>query len=174
MPKRSLLYAALCLLLAVSLTYHVRELILVGESLSRDPVQYPFVITFGSIQSKGLQPEALSAGVRAGDSVLTVFGQPYRGPADLVVFLHKAHPGDRLDVQVRSSAGQVTNASILLKAPADPPTTRQIVLLLVGITVPLFCIALGGWVAAVRITDPIAWIFLGMMISFGETGRQHN
>jgi sigma-B regulation protein RsbU (phosphoserine phosphatase) len=169
MPKRSLLYVVLCLLLVVSLTYHVRELVLIGESLFRDPVQYPFVITFGNIQSKGLQPEARSAGVQAGDSVLTVFGQPYRGPADLVLFLHKARPGGRLDVQVRSSAGRETNASILLKAPADPPTTRQIVLLLVGITVPLFCIALGGWVTAVRITDPIAWIFLGMMISFGET-----
>src|SRR5215831_7224327 len=100
MPKRSLLYVVLCLLLVVSLTYHVRELVLIGESLFRDPVQYPFVITFGNIQSKGLQPEAQSAGLHAGDSILTVFGQPYRGPADLVVFLHKARPGDRLNVQV--------------------------------------------------------------------------
>jgi sigma-B regulation protein RsbU (phosphoserine phosphatase) len=165
MPKRSLLYAALCLVLAVSLTYHIRELVLVADSLFRKPVQYPFVLTFEDIES--VKPEARSAGVQVGDSVLAVFGRPYRGPADLVVFLHSARPGDRLDVQVRSSAGAVTNASIVLKAD-DPRTTRQIVLLFVGIAVPVFCIALGGWVAAVRITDPIAWIFLGMMLSFGE------
>jgi sigma-B regulation protein RsbU (phosphoserine phosphatase) len=169
MPKRSFLYTVLCLVLAVSLTYHIRELILFTESLSSGHVEYPFVVTFGNIQRAGLHPEAESAGVHAGDSVLAVFGRPYRGPADLVMYLQGARPGDRLNVQVRSSAGAVTDASIVLRVPADPPATRQIVLLLVGITVPLFCIALGGWVAAVRINDPIAWIFLGMMLSFGET-----
>jgi sigma-B regulation protein RsbU (phosphoserine phosphatase) len=169
MAKRGFLYAALALLLIVSLTYHVRELALVTESLFHrgEHVEYPFVVTFSSVESA--EREAETAGVHVGDSILTVFGRPYRGPADLVVFLRQARPGEWMNVQVRSSSGAITNASIELKVPDHPKTTRQIVLLIIGITVPVFCIVLGGWVAAVRISDPIAWIFLGMMLSFGET-----
>lgn len=169
LKRRGILYAALVLLIAIALTYHVRELIYLGVMVrTHDSVRGPFKVELSGITITSVESEAESAGVRAGDQLVAISGRPFRGMTDWIAALRGRHAGDRLDIQVRSSTGALRSASVELKA-AKPLTTGRMALLAVGDLMPVFCIALGFWVAAVRIGDPIAWIFLGMMISFGET-----
>src|SRR5205807_1722481 len=67
--------------------------------------------------------------------------------------------------------GSTKNASIELRSlrGGTPLTVSETLQEVLAAIMPLFCVVLGFWVAAVRIHDPMAWIFLAMMISFGET-----
>ena len=45
---------------------------------------------------------------------------------------------------------------------------RSSLLIFMGVLIPWFSLGLGFWVAFVRPRDPLAWIFLGLTISFGH------
>src|SRR5215831_1879646 len=168
--RRRFLYDVLGVLFIIPLTYHIREIRYRADRIIHwtDHVQNPIRKDFPGSRILSVEAEAESAGLREGDTISAISGRTYRGEADLYVPLLDARPGDRLDVQVRSSAGEVTDASILLQSRPAAFTGHDIVLQIIGEGMPIFCIVLGFWVAAVRIEDPLAWIFLGMMISFGE------
>jgi len=166
-------YAALLLLVAISLTYRVRQTIDRVDRLisGGERVQPPFNLDSSGLQIVSVRPEAEVAGVRAGSTLLAIGDRPYRGLTDLYVRLREAHPGDRLKVDVRASNGSVQSASIELRSlrTGTPLTFSEALQEVLAAVMPLFCVLLGFWVAAVRIRDPLAWVFLAMMISFGET-----
>jgi phosphoserine phosphatase RsbU/P len=163
-------YFALALLFAISLGYRIREILDRVDLLvyPGDHVRDPFNIALPGIEVTGVTPEAEAAGIAAGDLLVAVAGRPYRGAVDFYTPVRKARPGDRIDVTVRSS-GLIKNASIELgpyrnTSVSRAETAQQIVFNIM----PVFCILLGFWVAAVRIFDARAWIFLVMMIAFAE------
>ena len=53
-------------------------------------------------------------------------------------------------------------------AEAEVTSLAVFLAIVANIMMPGFCILLGFWVAAARIRDPRAWLFLAMMISFAE------
>jgi sigma-B regulation protein RsbU (phosphoserine phosphatase) len=170
MPQRTrFLYFGLAVLFAISMGYRMREIRDRVELLLHSEVhaRRPFNIDIPGNQIVGPEAAAASAGLRAGDTIVNIGNRPFRGAVDLFVPLKDARPGDRLNVQVRSKTGEVKTASIELKS--RPISLSEAIQVCVADLMPVFCLALGFWVAAVRIQDPLAWIFLAMMLSFGET-----
>jgi len=101
-------------------------------------------------------------------------GRPLDG---LVVYygaLRRARAGDRLRVEVESGAtggASVKDLSIVLRPMWDDlqfstaPSTVYIYTVVNMILMPIVCIALGFWVAAVRIQDRAAWFLLMLLLS---------
>jgi sigma-B regulation protein RsbU (phosphoserine phosphatase) len=172
-PSRGtlLLYIALFLLFAISATYRVREildrvdLLRHGTELARAP----FDVGFDGSRIEGVEPEAEAAGVRVGDRLQGIAGRPYRGIVDLYQPLRTARAGERINVEVRGEDGRVRQVTVGLQAiRARPLGTQETVEQVVLNAMPPFGILLGFWVAVVRVHDPQAWLFLAMMMSFGE------
>ena len=171
LTRGRMLYFALALLFAISLTCRIREIIdrvdLVFHGTER--AKSPFSMNVPGVEITGVEPEAAAAGIRKGDTLLAFAERPYRGALDFYIPLREARPGDRLNVQVRPADGSVRNSSIEVQPFRVTLPAVEIIQEVAGIVMPAFCMLLGFWVAAVRIRDLRAWILLAMMISFGET-----
>src|ERR1043165_3138226 len=121
-----------------------------------------------------VRPEAKEAGLSDGDLLLTVNGQPYTGTASLIAPLTKARPGDTLTVRVShpNEGGPADEKEIALRLAANeqpaPRTGPLLSFMIVLIVMPIFAALLGFWVTATRPRDPLAWLLLGVMLSFGQ------
>jgi len=168
-PRTQILYFALAVLFAISMGYRAREISDRAELLlhSGDHARRPFGIDVPGTDIVSVEHEAAAAGLQVRDKLVSIADRPFRGAIDFFVPLKDARPGDRLSVQVRSTTGEMKVASIDLESRSL--SLRDVILQSIGDIVPLFCLFLGFWVAAVRINDLLAWIFLAMMISFAET-----
>jgi phosphoserine phosphatase RsbU/P len=119
-----------------------------------------------------VQPNAESAGLQKGDIVIAVNGVPVRGWTDLVRPVRQARTGDHLLLHVRRSGAPGGSVERDIAVPLDPFTyvgylpgsPGYIATLCSRILTPLFCLALGFWVAAVRIEDRAAWALLILML----------
>jgi phosphoserine phosphatase RsbU/P len=174
----SLAYAALAILFLTSCAQWARntstsvEYILHGERL----VNVPFDIDPITGRAKDLKPEAEAAGLRNGDLVLSIEGHPVQGLSDLWGPVRRARLGDHLRVRVCSAtAANPTekDLSIELRPFTYLGLTKASSsafpwIILPSIVLPLFCIILGFWVAAVRVGDGAAWLLLVLMLSFAN------
>jgi phosphoserine phosphatase RsbU/P len=116
----------------------------------------------------GLRPEATAAGVREGDIVLSVNGRALQGYSDYYVPLRLARPGDRLDLRIRTNdANGTVEKNVSIALPTVGSTVDTYIVLLIA-ALQLFCLALGFWVAAVRIGDRSAWLLLAMMLGLAN------
>jgi len=173
--RSSLAYAALALLLAISLTYRLRDTIdridefLHGDTIARLPFDFDLPqLTIGS-----LAPETERAGLREGDTLRSVGGRPVTGVNQVLGPLRDAHPGDRLDVEVDSvsTAGPPRKAVSITLQPmrVGPPTLEDwLVFAIVSTAMPYLCLALGFWVAFARIRDRRAWLLLLMLLGLSN------
>ena len=172
---RKLAYAVLAALFVLSVTGLVRNASTAFDLLwhARDYARAPFHLGDANWGAVGLQPEAEALGLKYGDTVLAVNGRPVDGFFVYYGAVRKAKPGDRLRVQVKTPGPQndpVRELSIELRpfrSSADPATSlsEYAVFALQVFVLPVICIGLGFWVAAVRIGDPSAWLLLVLMLS---------
>ena len=173
-----LAYAALFALFVLSLSVFVR-----GVSDSSDLIRHatvyarpPFDLGDGNWGAVNLQPEAEEHGMKFGDAVLAVNGRPVDGFFVYYGALRQARAGDRLQVRVQSPGPgsiPVRDLSIVLKPyrNANDATvwfTDYVQFVLGSVVQPAICIALGFWVAAVRVADRSAWFLLSLMLSFAS------
>ena len=124
-----------------------------------------------------LQPEATAAGVRDGDIVAGVEGRPLKGITDYYSAVRRARRGDRLNLQLGagSASAAVKTVSIELQPLQLLAASRVLAFLFTALFVvvmPLFCLALGFWVAAVRVGDRAAWLLLVLMLSISVLVNQ--
>jgi len=132
----------------------------------------------GSATIAWVSPEAQAAGISPGDRLLSVAGVPYRGRSDLLTAVRAARAAETLTVQVQpaSPAGSPgpRDVQVTLAAAGGGAETAwgMALQLLTRLVMPLFCILLGFWVAAIRIEDPMAWLLLGLMLSFSQIGAE--
>lgn len=123
---------------------------------------------------KWVRPEAAAAGLLAGDRLLQVEGEPFTGRSVLMRAMAKAGPGQTLTVRIRretETGSTETSAIIRLTAAARPSHFIDWLQAgVLGVAMPTLCLALGFWVAAVRPGDPMAWLLLGLMVSFAQLG----
>jgi sigma-B regulation protein RsbU (phosphoserine phosphatase) len=119
-----------------------------------------------------LEPEAERAGLRKGDIVVGVNGRGVQGWSDIWGPVRRARTGDRLLLRVKrtGAAGSVEeDIPVPLRrftyVGYVPGSAAYVATILSRILTPLFCLALGFWVAAVRIGDRAAWTLLLLMLS---------
>jgi sigma-B regulation protein RsbU (phosphoserine phosphatase) len=121
-----------------------------------------------------VEDEAARAGLAEGDRIVSINGRRIRySGTDLWVPLRAARAGDRLTVEatrVVDGRPTTTTASIVLQPiRLRAPTALEVATFLVlHLTMPIVCLALGFWVAAVRIRDTRAWLLLFLMLSIAE------
>jgi hypothetical protein len=93
------------------------------------------------------QPEARAAGIGDGDIVTSIGGRPAQGYTDFYSVLRR----DRLQVQVRSSTRKDVSIELQPLYARGPKAYDWLYFLTLDVAIPYFCLALGFWVAAVRI-----------------------
>lgn len=118
-----------------------------------------------------LETEAEQAGLRKGDIVLGVNGRPVQGWSDIEGPVRRARTGDHLLLRVKRT-GAAGSAAEDISVPLRrftyvgyaPGLAAYVATILFRILTPLFCLALGFWVAAVRVSDVAAWALLVIML----------
>jgi len=115
-----------------------------------------------------VENEAAQAGLRVGDTLLEVNGQPYRGGGDVVRAIEYAHGGDGLKVTVQHADGARQSAVIRLVARKQDASDHWLFVIMLHAALPLCCMALGFWVAALRPREPMAWILLALLLGFSQ------
>lgn len=161
-------YVLLAIISAAAILYHVR---LAKDVLHVAKVDVPsFSTKPASAELDAVSPDAEAAGLHRGEVLVAINGRPYTGTAVLVEESSKATPGSSLAVTVRSSkAGAATERTVQI--PVTSRKSRALSLgidLIVGFALPIFCVPLGIWVVAARPRDPLAWLLLGLMLSFPQ------
>ncbi len=135
-------------------------------------VSSPFGVDSQTLKVNGLEPEAERAGLRKGDLLLRVNGQPVRGRADVEVPVRRARSGDSLLLHVRRTGTAVASEQDIpvplrrfTYVGYAPGSAAYVLTILFRNLTPLFCLVLGFWVAAVRLGDRAAWTLLLLMLS---------
>ena len=166
MRTHAVAYVCLAALFLLSVTHFARDAFdrLDAVRHASEYVRGPFYLGDANWGVEYVQPEAEAEGMKAGDAVLAVNGRP----------IDRARAGDRLRVEVESGAtggASVKDLSIVLRPMWDDlqfstaPSTVYIYTVVNMILMPIVCIALGFWVAAVRIQDRAAWFLLMLLLS---------
>ena len=168
--RSTLAYAALAALFIICVSYFARIAYHeIDSTLHADTrVRLPFYLGDSNSGILDPGPEAKAAGVRGGDKLLAVEGRPMDG---FVVFygrILQSKPGDTLHIQAQTGNQPARAIAIPLRPlrtvmAGGFDTWYGIILLRIG--VPVFCMALGFWVAAIRIRDRAAWLLLAVLIS---------
>ena len=178
--NHALAYTALTLLFVVSVaTFGQRAYDTIDLALhDREYVRPPFYLGDANWGIVLVLPEAEAAGMKFADELLSVNGHPIDGFIDyygLVCVRESRVIGCacRCDSPARLRAPYVISrsscariAAVLTRPPASSITSARF---LRAIVLPAVCIALGFWVAAVRIGHRPAWLLLALLLSLPAT-----
>jgi sigma-B regulation protein RsbU (phosphoserine phosphatase) len=175
---RTLAYAVLAALFLLMVTAAVRD---ASDSIdllrnARTYARAPFHLGDANWGVVGLLPEAEAEGMKFGDTLLAVNDRPVDGYFSYYGFIRQSKPGDQLRVRMRSPGpdNPVRDLSIQLqpfRSSSGPASLSEYVVFALQVFVlPVICIGLGFWVAAVRIGDPSAWLLLVLLLSLAGGG----
>jgi phosphoserine phosphatase RsbU/P len=173
------LYAVLIVLFLLATTVFVTNLSENVDVLQHDTeyARPPFYLGDANWGSVALQPEAEASGMKFSDVLLNVNGRPMDGFFVYYGTIRQARAADRLQVRVRAQevGAPAKDLTIVLRPyrdPSDPPPTLSdhLRFAVQAILLPVVCIGLGFWVAAVRIRDRSAWLFLLLMLGYSTVG----
>lgn len=132
---------------------------------SRNPLVYD-----ASLRITGVKREASEAGLRVGDEVVALNGHPIYGLRTLQVAVAHEVPGEILRVRARATSGMVSDHFIRLAPVYVLPFAIQdkVFAVIVFIFGPFLALSLGFIVIYYRARDEVAWILLGLMLSFSQ------
>lgn len=175
--KRSIvLYILLLILLAAAVSFQAnRTRFLLSGTLGGRRVERPFAtsLTPQGFTTTWVSSWAAAAGVRSGDLVSAIDGKPFTGLALLGDVMNRSKPGDTVNVTIlhRGAHGPEPARTVSMTVSASGPRGPTLAIPWLLVVMPVFCIILGFWVAAVRIRDPQAWLLLALMLSFAVFGN---
>jgi len=117
--------------------------------------------------------DADAAGVMPGDRLTRIDSRPVRGLDDLYQPILQARPGDRLTFAFDPPAGSGRAAytrliTLTAMRPEPAGVADWVVFAVGGLGLPLVCLALGFWVVAIRIRDPLAWLLLLLLLGMSQ------
>ena len=163
-----LLYLAFGLFIVASMTYFVMQTTAAFQELTHrgEHARMPFQVDDDLLTINSLEHEAVAAGLKEGDRLLEVRGDPYRGRRQIVTLTGGSkdfvHAGSPLSVVVRRVDGSEYRAQIHTVAGKASQKTFNFEwgLNLLQLLPPIICLLIGYWVVAARIRDPNAWLLL--------------
>jgi sigma-B regulation protein RsbU (phosphoserine phosphatase) len=137
-----------------------------GTTEARAPLLFGFRLN----QISGTEPEAQAAGVKWGEVLEQVEGHQFTGVLVLDRAIRNKHAGETLNVLVRRPDDRQFSTEIRLAPIRNTPASLSswIISLAIQILLPICCLVLGFWVAAVRPYDALAWLLLALMIGFSQ------
>ena len=128
----------------------------------------PFESGLRQATTTSLREEALAAGLRPFDTILTVNGQPYTSRSVLLAQTRRSSPGDPMTVTYRRGAHGPVQSTTIRLAPVLPQKLSPlgISVRLTLVVLPFFCLLIGLWVVFARPRNPHAWLILGILSYF--------
>jgi sigma-B regulation protein RsbU (phosphoserine phosphatase) len=137
-----------------------------SRQIAREPLTFGFRLETVS----GVTPEATAAGIKPGDVLRRVDGQRFTADIQIDHRIEKLKPGNPLQLDLTRPDGSAYSAVVTLAPVREHPTSFKAwaVELLIEFAMPIFCLALGFYVAAARPDDVAAWMLLGLMIGFSQ------
>jgi phosphoserine phosphatase RsbU/P len=110
-----------------------------------------------------------ASGVQTGDRLLSLGGAATNGPSDVVRAVAARKPGESLQASVERG-GQRLEVPVRLRQAAESELrfSDWLFQLEFSVLTPWLCLLLGYFVAFVRPRDPLAWLLLALMLSFGQ------
>ena len=166
-------YALLALVAILALTHVYLGAVNNFQNLAHGHVRvrYPF---FGGYLGNTLtlaQPEAKAAGLNAGDTVLTINGQPFTGSAVLLEQVRQSQPHQTLTVTFHPhdapSPATPSTAAIVLRPERNTPAPLYAWFIQgIFLFLPFFCLLTGLYVVFARPRSPFAWLILGILAYF--------
>src|SRR5271154_2300849 len=170
-PKKppTLQYACLALFFAFVCTYQGRAMLYYFPELFQHQAPgWPFIPAFNAGQPHAtfVLPNALDAGMKEGDVLIAINGQPFTGTAVYGEAMARAVPGDAMQVTVRTPGEPAPRTVNVTIQPHQffISGAGMLIVATLKIVLPIFCILLGFWVAAVRPRDPSAWLLLPVLL----------
>ena len=162
-------YTCLALLFAAAMYYQIR---LTHDILQGFRVDVPFIATAtASASLDTVSPEAEKLGLKSGDVLLAVNGIPYTGTAVLGQAFAGAQPRQGIQVTVQDRSGvRLVTLPVTRGASSPSKVTYDFLLTVV---MPLGSILLGFWAVLVRPRDRLAWLLLGLLLSFSQLLDAH-
>jgi sigma-B regulation protein RsbU (phosphoserine phosphatase) len=166
----TLQYCILAALFLITAAYQGRHIIFIAEYLGgrADAVRAPGTMQSARPLVAAVEKEAAQAGLRVGDTLLEVNGQPYRGQGDVVRAIEYAHGGDGLRLTVQQKNGARQSLRIALVDRKHDATDHWLFVILLHAVLPLSCVTLGFWVTALRPRERVAWILLALLLGFSQ------
>jgi sigma-B regulation protein RsbU (phosphoserine phosphatase) len=128
----------------------------------------PFDADWDTRKVTEVDPEAVRAGLKLGDTVESLNGAPFTGIAQAVELFESSKPGDSLTIGFRRQDGSNATAKITLVPSADEGVRlnkaqvwQQFILFDL---MPLICMLIGYWVVFIKPDEPNAWLLLVLLI----------
>jgi phosphoserine phosphatase RsbU/P len=169
MPQRSArlqyfllaVVAALALLHAYGAAIRDFNVFVHGQSI----VRAPFESGARLATTTNLREEALAAGLKPYDTILTINGQPYTSRSMLLGQIGRASPGDPMTITYRNGSDPgIKSTSIRLAAVQSRKLSPfEVSLNFVFAVLPFFCLLIGLWVVFARPRNLNAWLILGIL-----------
>jgi phosphoserine phosphatase RsbU/P len=165
-PRPIFRYALLACLFAATVCLQLGSTLPI---LQRVPVAIPdFVPSPASAALGYVDSKATAAGLHRGDILLALNGRPYTGRIVFWEETVKAVPGSVLAVTVRSPGENLPEHTVRIPVARDERWFVAKTAVILAVVMPAFWIALGFWVVLVRPSDPLAWLLLGLFLSFTQ------
>ena len=155
-----------CLLFQGALTFDV----VMGLLQPQNKISKGFALSEPWPTISAVSTVAKQSGLAVGDVLLQFDNQPFHGLTTINNGLATRQHGDSVSVTVQTKQGSEKSLRLRLENPninADR-WIRGAFVLLMAVVIPLFCLLMGFWVAFVRPSDPLAWIFWGLTVTFGH------
>ena len=164
----TLQYVCLGILFALVCAYQVRAMLYDFPELFHQGAGWPFVPAYnaGEPHLNFVQSNARDAGIKANDVLIAVNGRPVTGTSVFGEAIARAKTGDTMQVTVRTP-GDATPRDVNLTIQPhhfDLSSAVTVTAVMLKIVLPVFCILLAFWVAAVRPRDPSAWLLLPVLL----------
>jgi sigma-B regulation protein RsbU (phosphoserine phosphatase) len=164
-----LLYSILTLVALMSFAYQTRvaQDVIYEVLHPTEQPREPFQMSSDHFTVKSVSPEAEAAGLWTGDRVVILGHSGISGFNDMYRKLSKMRPGEEMHVAAMRG-GRTLSFDIRLARSREQfhPLAETAIGLTLGVLMPWFSVLLGVYIASVRVRDPLAWIVLGVMLSF--------
>jgi len=177
MSKRALLYTLLLVLFIVAAAYQGKFIQRRLQALTdREHFVLDQIETSPSGHITFLNSSALEAGIRRGDRLVSVEGRAYTGRSVIDDVLVGKQIGDPLTVTInRSDKEESATETITFPIGVSQDDEaglstagKWLFVIMLTMVMPIFCLIVGFWVTALRPRDPLAWLLLGLLLSFAQ------
>jgi sigma-B regulation protein RsbU (phosphoserine phosphatase) len=137
--------------------------------------RWPFFLESYSTTVERILPEYRDSGIQHGDELIELEGKPIEGEETIAAEQAGLRAGMTLMIKLRrSEAGRTNTFTVpLVLKPSAPQALGWIFTIGVLVVLPLFCLLVGFYIAFARPRDPLAWITMAMLASFGQIYTGH-
>jgi phosphoserine phosphatase RsbU/P len=138
-----------------------------GQLESNRQERLPFLLYDYSTVVSLIFPEYHDAVVKVGDEITALDGKPVLGRDTIASVEEQLKPSATVLVTVKRGKETLT---LPLTLKASSPASAIIWTYVIGVLVvlPVFCLLVGFYIAFARPRDPLAWITMAMLASFGQ------